>query len=138
VYGPRGRNFANLCTAGYLEDWFLPLHRELLLAYPNDPVAAKTKFLTVYNLVVTELPWTVFICSNTSKAKAISTVVSKINRNLQNGVRFLNLHGLGDTNAKKIASILPEIQKETGAVTARMEQDSSRIFVRLEVPQNPV
>lgn len=135
VYGQRGRNFSNLCTAGYLEDWFLPLYAELQSRHPGDPITAKSKFIGIYNTIVSELPWTVFICSSTSKPKAVSTVVGKINRNIQNGVRFLNLHGLGEKNSKKIASILPEIQKETGAIAAKMEQDTTRIFVRLEVPQ---
>lgn len=37
IYGNRGCNFANLCTAGYLEAEFLPVYEELLRAYPRIP-----------------------------------------------------------------------------------------------------
>lgn len=133
-YGPRGRNFANLCSAGYLEDWFLPLHTELQTRYPEDPLTARAKFLSIYDVVLNELPWTIFVCARTSKAKTSAAVIDKIQKNLQNGVRFLNLHGLGETNVKRVLAMMPEIQKVTGAVQAKMEQEPTRIFVRLEVP----
>jgi len=53
---------------------------------------------------------------------------------MQNGIRLLNVHALGELNSKKTSAILPEILKETGAIAARMEQEPTRVFVRLEVP----
>jgi hypothetical protein len=134
VYGQRGRNFANLCSAGYLEDWFLPLHQELTRKHSDDPAAAKAKFLSIYALVVNELPWTVFICARISKKKAAADIARKVRQNAQNGIRFFNLHALGESNTKKIIAMLPDIQKMTGSVVAHMEQEPARIFVRLEVP----
>jgi hypothetical protein len=55
-------------------------------------------------------------------------------RNLQNGVRFLNLHGLGESNVKKVLAVLPEVQEKTGAISVKLEQDRARIFMRLEIP----
>ncbi len=134
IYGQRGRNFANLCSAGYLEDWFLPLHQGLSQMYPDDPMTAKAKFLDIYSVIVDELPWTVFVCARMSKAKITRDIVDKIKRNMQNGIRFLNVHALGELNSKKTSAILPDILKETGAIAARMEQEPTRVFVRLEVP----
>jgi hypothetical protein len=134
VYGQRGGNFANLCSAGYLEDWFLPLHQELSRLYPDDPVKVKSIFLNTYTQVVNELPWTFFVCSSVSKAKTTEAVIGKLKRNQHNGIHFMNLHGLGAPNTKKIESILPDIQSATGAVVTRREQELTRIFVRLEMP----
>ena len=61
VYGTRGRNFANLCTAGYLEEWFWPLYEELKRAYPEDPELAAAKFRSLYKSIVNDLPWTEFV-----------------------------------------------------------------------------
>jgi len=135
AYGPRGRNFANLCSADYLERWFKPVLDELNVAHPNDPATVKDKFLEFYNRILSELPWTEFVCVSTRQGKAAASIVAKINRNVQTGVRFLNVHGLGDANVKKIMAMLPEIEAATKAVPVKIEQDKARIFVRLEIPE---
>ncbi len=138
VYGPRGGHFANLCSAGYLEEWFWPLHEALCSVYPGDLETAKAKFQALYNNIVTDLPWTEFVFSAASAAKITTDICTKMKRNIQNGVNYLNVHGLGKRNVKKVLSILPEIQSRTGAIAAHMDQDATRIFVRLEMrPQPP-
>lgn len=133
VYGTRGCNFANLCSAGYLETEFLPLYEELVRALPNNPEEVKAKFLRFYMLVVNELPWTEFVSGRMSAEKRTAHIVEKMNRNVLNGVRFLNIHGLGAKNVKTVVAMLPEIQKQTGAQTIRFENEKERIFVRLEI-----
>jgi hypothetical protein len=137
VYGTRGGNFANLCSAGYLEEWFGPLYDELSKTYPSDPATAKLKFQALYNLIVSELPWTEFVSGRVSAEKVTEHVVQKIKRNIQNGVRYLNIHGLGPKNVAKTMKILPDIQAQTGAVSVRIDKDQNRIFIRLEIPTKP-
>lgn len=135
VYGPRGRNFANLCSAGYLEDWFWPLYEHLLRSHPGDPVAARARFQIIYNSIVNELPWTEFVSTKDSPSAIKTHIIDKMTINIQNGVRFMNIHGLGEPNVKKIKSILPEVILQTGASVGRMEQETNRIFIRLETLQ---
>jgi hypothetical protein len=134
VYGPRGRNFANLCTAGYLEDWFWPIYEELQRAYPDDPDLCKAKFRGLYNSIVNDLPWTEFVSAHVSKNVIAQEIAEKMKRNVELGVRYLNVHGLGEANVKKVMALLPEIQKQTGAQPAKIDKDAARIFVRLEIP----
>jgi len=134
VYGARGRNFANLCTAGYLEEWFWPLYEELLRAYPDDPREAAGKFRTLYNSILNDLPWTEFVSSRASATTVTDHIEEKMRRNTEMGVRYLNVHGLGEANVRKVLKLLPDIQKQTGAVVARLDQDTTRVFVRLEIP----
>lgn len=136
VYGPRGGHFANLCSAGYLEEWFWPLYEALCSVYA--PATAKARFQELYNDIVTDLPWTEFVFAAASAATITTHICTKMKRNIQNGVNYLNVHGLGKRNVKKVLSILPEIQSQTGAIAAHMDQDPTRIFVRLEMrPQPP-
>lgn len=135
IYGARGCNFANLCSAGYLEKEFLPVYEDLMRTYPDDPAGAKSKFLVFYNSVVSELPWTEFVSGRMPAEKRTAHIVEKINRNVKNGVRVLNIHGLGEKNVNKILEILPDIQKQTGATTIRLENETRRIFVQLQIPQ---
>jgi len=46
----------------------------------------------------------------------------------------MNIHGIGEGNVGKVVTMLPELQKKIGAVAVRIDQDPSRIFVRLEIP----
>jgi ppGpp synthetase/RelA/SpoT-type nucleotidyltranferase len=117
-----------------LESTFVPAYAELMRAYPNNPETAKTKYLTFYKTVLNELPVTEFVSGRVSAAKATAHIVEKMQRNAINGVRYLNIHGLGDKNVKTVATILPAIQEQTGASVVHLEKEKSRIFVRLEVP----
>jgi hypothetical protein len=134
VYGVRGRNLANLCSAGYLDEWFRPLYDELRMSHTDRPDVVREKFQAIYNAVLNELPWTEFVSAMTSKAGVGDHIVQKLERNAKNGVRFLNIHGLGDANVKKILAVLPDVQKRIGVAPARIEQERNRIFVRIELP----
>jgi hypothetical protein len=134
VYGTRGGNFANLCSAGYLETWFVPLYEELLRVYPDNPSMAKAMFLIHYKTILNESPWTEFVSAAASASKVTAHIADKMKRNLTNGVRYMNIHGLGERNVKKIEAVILEIEKQIGAVVVRMEKDPARIFARLEIP----
>jgi hypothetical protein len=135
VYGTRGSNFANLCSAGYLEEWFLPLYDELVKVNPDNPIEAKARFLAIYKTIVNELPWTEFVSHRTSAEILKTHIIEKMTRNVGIGVRFMNVHGLGEANVAKIMRMLPEIQTEIGAIAVRIDKDPARVFVRLEIPQ---
>ena len=134
VYGTRGCNFANLCSAGYLESEFLPYYEQLVKSNPDNPTEVKVKFLEFYKTVLNELPWTEFVSGRSTAAKVRTHIVEKMNRNVTNGVRFLNIHGLGAKNVKTVSQILPDLQSQTGAEIIKSESDKHRIFVRLEIP----
>lgn len=134
VYGTRGGNFANLCSTGYLETWFWPLYEELLRTAQGDPSAAKEQFQIHYKTIVNDLPWTEFVSARSKRAVITASIVGKMMRNIKNGVRFLNVHGLGEANVRKIERVLPEILKQTGAIVVKTDKDLTRIFVRLEIP----
>jgi hypothetical protein len=121
----------------YLESTFVPAYEELMRAYPNNPETAKAKYLTFYKTVLNELPITEFVSGRASAAKATAHIVEKMKRNATNGVRYLNIHALGEKNVKTVASILPPIQEQTGASIVHLEKEKSRIFVRFEIPPAP-
>lgn len=133
IYGVRGRNFCNLCSAGYLELWFWPLYEELLRASDNDSSKARARFRKVYNLIIVDLPWSEFVSSHTRKDTLLAHIRDKMRRNLQSGVGYLHIHALGEANVRKIVRLLPTIEAVTGAFASRIENERTRIFVRLEV-----
>lgn len=134
VFGTRGCNFANLCSAGYLESAFLPHYESLVKAFPENPSEAKIKFNTFYELVLNELPWTEFVSGRSNAERVTAHIIGKMERNVKNGVRTMNIHGLGEKNVKTVFKVLPEIQAKTGSVVTNTEKDRQRIYVRLEIP----
>lgn len=131
VYGTRGAHFANLCTAGYLEEWFIPVYQEWL-RQSGDASIAKARFRKFYNNIVDDLPWTVFVRGVMPEAKLIATIERKMRNNAEIGVRYLNLHALGKSNVKKVVRALPKITEAAHAIIAVQEREKERIFVRLE------
>ena len=134
VYGVRGRNFANLCSADYLETWFKPLLDQLKLEHPDDMAAVKEKFQQDYNIILANIPWTVFVSSWRHDGVA-AQIIKKMQGNLKNGIYHLNVHGLGEANVKRIEAALPDIEAQVGAIATHINKTPTRISVRLEVPQ---
>lgn len=134
VYGNRGRHFSNLCSAGYLETWFLPLYEELQRSFPDDPARARAIFRKFYANILKDLPWTEFVSTWAAPKKVTQHIVGKMKRNIELGVRYLNIHALGASNVKKVVRLLADVEKQTGAIIAKLDQDKTRIFVRLEIP----
>jgi hypothetical protein len=135
IYGTRGRNFSNLCSAGYLETWCFPLYEELLKANPGQPEVAKAQFQAHYNQTLVDLPWTEFVSSHQSADQITEHVVGKMRRNILNGIRHFDIHAFGSGNVSKAIKSIPAIRKATGAAIAKGEQTPTRIYVRLEIPR---
>ena len=98
VYGQRGSNLANLCSAGYLESLFWPLYQELL---KSTPETAHQTFLELYDNVVSNSPWTEFVTSPKSVAWFTQHIIDKMRRNRSMGVNYMCVHGLGPKKRSK-------------------------------------
>ena len=135
-FGPRGGHLANLCSAGYLEDWFKPFHEQLIKDHPGDSALVKDLFLSHYQTILSDLPWTMFV-SRALRAKIPDIVAEKMSRNLNSGIRHLNIHGLGSDNVKRIVAAITKVHDMNGAVPVQMDRnvEGKRIFVRLELPK---
>ena len=136
AYGLRGGHLANLCSAGYLESWFQPYFEQLLKDNGGNAALAKEKFVENYRNILNDLPWTLFV-SRGQKAKLAELIIEKMGRNQGNGIYYLNVHGIGQDNVKRIVAAIPDINGKIGAVPVQMDRDVSgmRISVRLEIPR---
>jgi len=128
-YGDKGRNIANLCTAGYLEEWLIPSYDKLKQP-PGDEESAKSSFLKLYKLLVNELPFTVFVCH---KMK-LDDLRQEIDSRKQYGMDFINIHGMGEDNIQKIKTVVDEIEKENYSE----ERKGHSIFVRVDFKKDKV
>lgn len=105
-YGERGKNICNLYSAGYFESQIKPLY-ELLSSQPDF---SKDKFNTIYEIIVTESPYAIFINNRLNLEESLKQVTLKIDTSIKYGITNLNIHGIGSNNVSKILHILENIK----------------------------
>lgn len=103
-FGVRGKNIANLCTSGYFEELILPLLEEL------KKIADIETFKNLYEIIIKESAFAVFVNRTMSDEDVKTTIISRIEKNRKYGLPSLNIHGLGKKNVKKIKDTISELQ----------------------------
>ncbi len=90
-FGTRGSNIANLCTAGYFEEFLMPLYN-----------ASKEKFGELYNAIVQTAVLAVFVHQAMKLSDIPVEIEEKIKISRKYGISFIHIHGIGERNIKKI------------------------------------
>jgi len=125
-YGQKGRNIANLCTAGYFTSIIKPLYEELS-ARPDFTIE---QFRSRYEIIVTQYPFAVFVSRVMTVGDLKKKIKAKIKRNKRYGVRKLNIHAISMENVSKIQEVLPTLEKE---FTKKPEIDSGQNFINVRI-----
>ncbi|HAZ10814.1 MAG TPA: hypothetical protein DCY56_06895 [Candidatus Omnitrophica bacterium] len=124
-YGDKGKNIANLCSARYLEEVLIPYHGSLEGKYEDKIVL--DKFKSMYKMVVDELPLCVFVNHIMNK----NDIKGEIELKKKYGLKYINMHGIGTSNIKKIIEVVDELEKQSKFATKETKEDTHSIFVRL-------
>lgn len=111
-YGDRARNITNLCTAGYLEQYIRPLWGKL----SEQGETGSEKFQEIYESIVTEQPFAVFVSSMSTEEQVIEEVHAKKDSVIKYGWRQLAIHGMGEQNIRKVQAVADKIKAETGVI----------------------
>lgn len=125
-YGVRGCNITNLCSAGYFESLIKPLYEEMFI----QPTFSSEKFLSRYEVIVTQLPFAVFVNRNMSVTALEKEVRAKMVMNKKYGIKHLNIHGIGENNVEKIQDLLKKLKDQ---FTSIPEIDSERNFITVKI-----
>lgn len=122
-FGERGKNICNLYSAGYFDSQIKPLYEEVgsfdLL-----------KFHQVYEQIVTESPYAVFIHSGMSDKEVSNVVKNKMEISKKYGIKYLNIHGIGKENVDKITILIKELTPE---LTSLPEITSGDKFIAVKI-----
>jgi len=88
------------------------------------------KFSKIYEIIVNESPYAIFISNRTTQEEALTQVVEKMDISGKYGISSINIHGIGRENVDKIIYILeqikdsinlpPEIVQEGGVITVKI------------------
>ena len=103
-YGERGKNIVNLCSAGYFESLIKPLYEHM----NKQPRFSGKKFLSIYNRIVEEHAFAIFVHRNMTK----SALKSEIEKRIKYAIQTFNIHALGKQNIEKIKDTILAIEKE--------------------------
>lgn len=106
-WGQRGRNIANLCSAGYFENLIIPvLKGEMKLPYPHE------SFHEFYNSVVHETAYSVFVPSMMTDKDLEDKIISQGNRNENEYNRsYVNIHAIGKDNVKRVYKVIEKLKR---------------------------
>src|SRR3989338_8682572 len=94
-FGERGKNIANLCTAGYFEGFLMPLHN-----------SSKERFSELYELTVSKSPFAVFVHASMKESEIMSELSLKLNTSKKYGLEFVHIRGISERNVKKVKEII--------------------------------
>ena len=100
VFGTRGTNIANLCNAGYFEEFFIPLYN-----------STKGQFRELYDSIVGKGALAVFIHQHMQDNEITSIIKTKIQLSKRYGLKWVHIHAIGRTNVGKMRACI-EKEKE--------------------------
>lgn len=91
TFGLRGNNIANLCTAGYFEEFLIPLYN-----------SSKERFTELYELIVSKSIIAVFVHQGININEIPNEINEKIQISKKYGIGFIHIHGIGERNIMTI------------------------------------
>lgn len=107
-WGIRGNNICNLCSTYYFEKLIIPMYESYKDKYGADGI---DKFKKVYEIIVSETPFILFLSKNMSKDEIIRKITEKIKASKRYGTRQLYIHALGKNTIMEAGKVLAEIKK---------------------------
>lgn len=122
--GSRAKNICNLCSAGYFETVIKPLHEEM----EKSPDFSYKKFLNIYNVIIDEAAFAVFIHLGMDLDEVESKIREKIKRNRKYGVEFVNVHGISYENVSKIKKVIADIENEYPEIDVEIKDSKKNII----------
>jgi len=96
-YGDKGRNIANVCSAGYINKFLVPLYEYASENIENEDAKQKL-FKSVYENLVEKLQFSIFVHSQTT----VPEIVKEVKKKIQYRVHLILIHGVGRENVDKI------------------------------------
>lgn len=132
-HGKRGSNMANLCSAGYFDTWIKPLYEEMCRLEP-DAATRIERFQKIYNTILEEQPWTIFVCHSMTEEQLVDQILYKLEKIRSYGTDFLNIHALSSPNVLKVRNVLSVVEQKRPELIKKVSEEGSSIFIRLRIP----
>ena len=119
AFGERGKNIANLCTAGYFDHFLIPL-------YNGSP---RIEFDKIYESLVNHSFLAVFVSHKTSIEEIRQSIITKMQLSKKYGLNFLHIHGIGHANSVKIKECISQL--DSGTIQKRHYEKEGILVIEL-------
>lgn len=103
----KGRNIANICSAGYLEEYIIPWYTHYIEGN-ND----EASFLENYKSIVDDLLFIVFVGAGQEVKEIKLEIENKIQTLINAHKEHLFIHAIGEANIEKAEQVILEIKEE--------------------------
>jgi len=131
-YGERARNISNMCGEGYFNRYFIPYYN-LLMSTGTEEEDAIASFNQFFNVVVRELPFTVFVCQMMAPKEVYATITQKVSKLRSYGFQHINIHGIGKRNMEVIRKAIDDVLEEHKLKKVITTDTPQRLSVRMEI-----
>ncbi len=121
-FGDRGNNISNLCTAGYFEEFLMPLYN-----------SSKSDFLKLYDIIISKSIIAVFVHSHMDLESIPHEMSSKLGLCKQYGIKFIHIHGIGESNIKKIKDCIEEYKEDFDFFEKNIYEDEEEHIIVVEL-----
>ena len=119
-FGERGKNIANLSTAGYFEEFLMPLYN-----------SSKERFLELYDLTVSKSPFALFVHATMNEIEIMGELGSKLEISKRYGLKFVHIHGISERNVRKVKEIIKNQKKYFDFFEKEIYEKDNIIIVEL-------
>lgn len=127
IYGSKANTICNMCTAGYFENFLIPLY-ETMSKGENFKIE---DFTVAYMQLIQDFPIAIFINSSTSLEDLERIIRDRIESNKRYEISYLNIHGIGRSNINAISAIVAKLSKPGDYTQKNIDEKDGIIIVKL-------
>ena len=128
IYGAKANTISNMCTAGYFEDFLMPLYKTM----SNDENFRQEFFTEAYKQLIQDFPIAIFINSSMSLEELEQKIRSRIGSNKKYRIPYLNIHGIGRSNLSAISTIVAKLNNPDDYTQKTIDEKDGIIIVKLK------
>ncbi len=127
IYGSKANTICNMCTAGYFEDFLMPLYGTM-----SKGENFKTEDFTIaYMQLIQDFPIAIFINSSMGLEDLEKIIRARIESNKKYEISYLNIHGIGRSNINAISTIVAKLSKPGDYTQKNIDEKDGIIIVKL-------
>ena len=126
-HGQKGRNIANICSAGYLKEYIIPWYKHYV-----EENHDKDSFLENYHNIVDLLLFVVFVSGFKSVEDLMMEIENKIQSLRSANIDHLFIHAIGESNKQKAEKVVERLQEEQSFIK-EIKKITTRVTLKAEI-----
>lgn len=127
IYGQKAYTICNLVTAGYFENFLIPLYNSMA----KEEGFEIEDFTKSYIKLIKDFPLAIFVNGSMTLDEVSLKIKNRIEENKKYEVPFLDIHGIGRANIETIERVVDSLKSPEDYTVKSIENRGSIILVKL-------